>query len=327
MVTIIIPTYKRAQYINRAIQSILDQTYNEVQIIVVDDNDPNTEYRKLLEKEMEKYKDNDKVMYLKHEKNKNGAAARNTGIKYAKGEYITFLDDDDYFLPERLEIMVKELEEHKDFGCAYSSNIITKGKKIIGSNEAIKSGDLKRDLLLGIFSFGSGSNMFFRAKAIKNINGFDESFERHQDIETMVRYLKQGKILAVNKYLLVKTQDDRNNEPTIEKYINIKENYFNSFNKDIKDLSKEDQNKFYKSNYLQLALCALRQRKKRYYKEFINKASQYEKISYKDKIYIFVLKINNYIKIENIKYFLKKVQINIKINKNVKENIKHYENL
>lgn len=325
MVTIIIPTYKRAQYINRAIQSILDQTYNEVQIIVVDDNDPNTEYRKLLEKEMGKYKDNNKVMYIKHEKNKNGAAARNTGIKYAKGEYITFLDDDDYFLPERLEIMIKELEEHKDFDCAYSSNIITKGKKIIGSNEAIKSGNLKRDLLLGIFSFGSGSNMFFRAGAIKNINGFDESFERHQDIETMVRYLDKGKILAVNKYLLVKTQDDRNNEPTIKKYINIKENYFKAFNKDIMELSQEDKNSFYKTNYLQLALCALNQRENQEYKKFIKKANNYQRLSINDNIYIFLLKINKFIKIEKIKYLIKKIKINLKINIKIKKQIKYYE--
>ena len=66
MVTVIIPTYKRAQYIKRAIQSILNQTYKEVQIIVVDDNNPNTEYRNLLEKEMEEYKDNEKVKYIQH---------------------------------------------------------------------------------------------------------------------------------------------------------------------------------------------------------------------------------------------------------------------
>jgi len=327
MVTVIIPTYKRAQYINRAIQSILDQTYKEVQIIVVDDNDPNTEYRTLLEKKMEKYKENKKVMYIQHEKNKNGAVARNTGIKQAIGEYITFLDDDDYFLPTRLEIMVNALENNKEYDCAYSSNIVTRGKKIIGSNEAIKSGDLKNELLLGSFSFGSGSNMFFRAEAMKKLNGFDESFQRHQDIETMLRYLKYGKILAIDKYLLVKTQDDRTNEPTIEKYISVKENYFKSFDKDIKELSKAEQNTFYKKNYMQLALCSLRQRRKNYYKKFMDKANEYEKLSFKDKLYILVLSLNNYIKIENIKYFIKKIQINMKVDKSVKKAIKYYENI
>jgi len=253
--------------------------------------------------------------------------ARNTGIKQAIGEYITFLDDDDYFLPTRLEIMVNALENNKEYDCAYSSNIVTRGKKIIGSNEAIKSGDLKNELLLGSFSFGSGSNMFFRAEAMKKLNGFDESFQRHQDIETMLRYLKYGKILAIDKYLLVKTQDDRTNEPTIEKYISVKENYFKSFDKDIKELSKAEQNTFYKKNYMQLALCSLRQRRKNYYKKFMDKANEYEKLSFKDKLYILVLSLNNYIKIENIKYFIKKIQINMKVDKSVKKAIKYYENI
>lgn len=327
MVSVIIPTYKRANYIDRAIQSILNQTYKEIEIIVVDDNDPDTEYRKELEKKMEKYQSNKKIKYIKHEKNKNGAVARNTGIKIAKGSYITFLDDDDYFLPNRLEIMVKKLDNNKGYDCAYSSNIVTRNKKIIGSNEAIKSGKMKKELLLGDFSFGSGSNMFFRADAIKKINGFDESFNRHQDIETMLRFFNIGKILAVNEYLLVKTQDDRSNEPDINKYIQIKEHYFKSFSKDIEQLNENEQKRFYKNNYLQLLYTCIRLKKKDLYKKYKNEVIKYGKMTLKEKIRAVMLKVNNYIKIENIKYFIKKVKLNNKIGMENKMQIQYYENL
>ena len=98
LVSVIIPTFQRAKYIERAIDSVLNQTYKNFEIIVVDDNDQESEARKEMIKRMDKYSSDSRIIYIKHEKNKNGAAARNTGINVAKGEYITFLDDDDYFL-------------------------------------------------------------------------------------------------------------------------------------------------------------------------------------------------------------------------------------
>ncbi len=327
MVTIIIPTYKRANCIDRAIQSILNQTYKDFEIIVVDDNDPDTEYRKDLEKKMQKYEEDQRVIYIQHEKNKNGAAARNTGIKIAKGEYITFLDDDDYFLSKRLEVLINALENNKEYDCAYSNNLITKNKKIIGHNLATKSGQMKKELLLGTFSFGSGSNMFFRASAIHNLNGFDESFLRHQDIETMIRFFNIGKLLAVDEYLLVKVQDDRSNEPNIEKYIKVKENYFNAFKSEIDNLNENDKNNFYKNNYMQLACKAVREKDKAYYKKFLSKAKEFGSITMKEKIKIMLLKVNNYIKIEKIKYIVNKIKLNMKIDKSIKEEIINYENI
>lgn len=104
LVSIIMPSYNTAQYIVETIQSVINQTcltqtYKNIEIIVVDDNDPKSEYRISTEKMMKKYADDERVIYIQHEINKNGAAARNTGIKYAKGEYISFLDDDDYYYP------------------------------------------------------------------------------------------------------------------------------------------------------------------------------------------------------------------------------------
>src|SRR5690554_2886294 len=93
MVSCIIPTYKRSETLVRAINSVLEQTYKKIEILVIDDNHPNDRFSLMVQKQLEQF--NDKVRYIQQEKHVNGAVARNVGIKFARGEYIAFLDDDD----------------------------------------------------------------------------------------------------------------------------------------------------------------------------------------------------------------------------------------
>ena len=79
-VSVITPTYKRSGMLPRAIKSVLNQSYQNIEIIVVDDNNPDTEWRIATEERMQEFKDDPRVMYVKHEKNMNGSVARNTGI-------------------------------------------------------------------------------------------------------------------------------------------------------------------------------------------------------------------------------------------------------
>lgn len=301
MVSVIIPTYKRSEFIERAIESVLKQTYQDFEIIVVDDNNPNTEYREELEEKMKQYANNPKIRYIQHEKNKNGAAARNTGINIAKGEYITFLDDDDIFLPNRLEILVEKLEKNQEYDAAYSSVIIIKGHKIIGYTVANKSGNMKNELLLGTFSLGTGSNLFFRASALRAINGFDESFKRHQDIEVMVRYFNRYNIIAIDKPLVVKVEDDRSNEPDVNKYIGVKEHFFEIFNKEIKELGNL-KDTFYKNQYMMILRLAVKSKDKINEKKLKNIINKYSKITFKENIKLLLYKINNYVPLQKLKY-------------------------
>ena len=111
LVSVVIPTFKRADMLDRAIESCLNQTYKNLEIVIVDDNDPESEYRKLTSKHMEKYISNKAIKYIKSHKNMGGAEARNLGINNSSGEYIAFLDDDDYFFDDKiknqLEYMIK----------------------------------------------------------------------------------------------------------------------------------------------------------------------------------------------------------------------------
>ena len=100
LVTVIITTYKRPDKIERAIDSVINQTYPNIELIVVDDNIKDTQERKETEKIVERYSN---IRYIKNEKNLGGALSRNVGIKEANGEFISFLDDDDKYKPTKIE--------------------------------------------------------------------------------------------------------------------------------------------------------------------------------------------------------------------------------
>ncbi len=110
-VSIVIPTYSRNSTLERAIKSVLNQTFKDFEIVVVDDNPGDSKWRKSTELLMQKYNGNEKVRYIKNEKNMGGSGARNEGIKASKGEYIAFLDDDDEYLPQKIEKQLDVFEK------------------------------------------------------------------------------------------------------------------------------------------------------------------------------------------------------------------------
>lgn len=303
MVTVIIPTYKRAEYIDKAINSVLNQTYKDFEIIVVDDNNPDTVERKELEEKMEKYKDNNKIIYIQHSKNKNGAAARNTGIKVAKGDYITFLDDDDYFFHNRLEKMVRAMEENLEYNAAYSGALYIRSSKILNIIKTKGNDNFQKDLLMQKSFFGTGSNMFFRAECLKKLNGFDERFARHQDTEVMIRYFNENDgILAVDDILVVKNDDDRKNIPNIDKYLNVKKLFFDTFKNEINKQSEDDQKEIYYLNYKEVYTICLRNKQYKEAKKIKKMMKQFKKISIKERIYFLYNIFNSYIPIYKLKY-------------------------
>lgn len=103
LVSVVIPTYSRNDMLTRAIDCILVQTHQKLDIIVVDDNPPESEFRLSTEQIMKHYKEDSRVRYIMNEQNLGGAGARNVGIEAARGEYIAFLDDDDEYYPEKIE--------------------------------------------------------------------------------------------------------------------------------------------------------------------------------------------------------------------------------
>lgn len=142
LVSVIIPTYKRTDFLKLTIQSVLNQTFQDYEIIVVDDGTPNDDNFVLCQTF-------EKVKYIKIKNSGGPAKPRNIGIQEAKGKYIAFVDDDDLWLPSKLEKQVAVLENNPDFGlvhccCQVIDEKGIKKKQIIGRPGSldVKHGDL-----------------------------------------------------------------------------------------------------------------------------------------------------------------------------------------
>ena len=111
-VAVIIPTHEGSDFIKRSVISVLNQNYTDIQVIVVDDNGRNSDEQLKTANILKKYIDNKQIDYIVHEKSKNGSSARNTGAFYTECEYISFLDDDDELLPDKIEKQVQFLDNN-----------------------------------------------------------------------------------------------------------------------------------------------------------------------------------------------------------------------
>lgn len=239
VVSVIIVTYEGSNFLERAIKSVLKQTYQNLEVIVVDDNEPDSLERRKTEELIKKIVDS-RIIYLKNKNHFNGAYARNQGINVARGEYIAFLDDDDIYCRERVEECVKCLENAHDYDAVYTNVMIVTDNLITATVKAEKVGDLQKKLILNKTTLGTGSNLFLTRKSVQVIKSFDESFIRYQDVEFMVRFFENFKIINLNKYLVVKCSNGGKNIPNYNKMREVQKKFDLKFEKQISELSDKE---------------------------------------------------------------------------------------
>lgn len=299
IVSVIIPTYKGSSALNRAIDSVLCQSYKEIEIIVVDDNDPTSDERKNTEALMSRYIGDKRIRYIKHQRNSNGAVARNTGITAATGKYIAFLDDDDYYLPNRIEKSVRYLEKNRDAVGVYAGvDIIDKEGTI--NLKVRPQCDLKiSDLLRKEMVIGTGSNIFVKSDVVKGIHGFDESFVRRQDIEFMIRVCHEGRVGYIPDKLIVKSENGALNHPKYDKMKSVIDQFGQKFENDI-DALGEEKTKYYAMQYRTLFGIALYEHNKDEINEATHLIKKYDTLSFKEKllriVYIYNLRDSKVVK-------------------------------
>lgn len=240
-VSVIIPTYNREETISRSVDSVLAQTFDDFELIVVDD--ASTDNTATV---MDQY-DAPRVQFVSHDENRGGSAARNTGINHAEGEYIAFLDSDDEWKPTKLQHQVDSLSTRSDEWvaayCGYHVEIEgwmgrIKGvlNRMIGSAANSSHGkeggeELIPDVLMMQLPTGGASTLIVRRDAIDKIGGFDDTFQRHQDWEFLIRILHNGKISYTNKDLVIKHDTSL---PSLEVVKCSKQKYLTKFDEEIK---------------------------------------------------------------------------------------------
>ena len=198
-VSVIIPTYNRAGTIKRSIESVLNQTHDELEVIVVDDGSKD-ETQEIVESI-----DDSRVRYIKLEKNQGVAHARNYGVSQAKYDMIAFHDSDDAWRKDKLEKQIKKYNENPDavlVYCPYENHRDDFSARFPSEDENLEEleGDIYYYLMLR--NTIGAPTILMRKDIFNKIGGFDESFLTIEDWDFAVKASKLGKISYVNEALM-----------------------------------------------------------------------------------------------------------------------------
>lgn len=183
LVTSIITTKNRPELVLRSLKSVFQQTYLNIEVILVDDSD-NEETKKAL------LQFNKQIRYIKNEKSKGACYSRNIGLTEARGDFIALLDDDDFWMPEKIERQLKAARKYPLVGCNYSYRIGRK-RYYVQNPEIVNYEDMLYHNYLGSCSF-----VLVEAGAIKKCR-FDESLEAGQDWDMWISVMKENRIKQV----------------------------------------------------------------------------------------------------------------------------------
>jgi tetratricopeptide (TPR) repeat protein len=183
---VIIPAYKQAEYLGAAIESVLRQSYQNFEVIVVNDASPDH-----TEEVVQQYHD-PRLKYLEHERNQGLPATRNTGINASDGEIVALLDSDDLFHPEKLRMHVEFLTAHPEAGVTYNPRF-----ELCYGGDAI-NGLVRPPASLGLADLALGfpftpSDMVLRRQWLERVDGFDGSLRNYsEDLDINCRLALAG---------------------------------------------------------------------------------------------------------------------------------------
>lgn len=195
-VSIILPTYKRVDYLRESLGSVMIQTYENWECIVIND-DPNS--RGVVDVVIREFND-DRIQVIHNEVNLRIAGARNAGIKVATGEIIALLDDDDWWKANHLTLMVDAFKD-PEVVFAYSGYVRhVEGvieKEDMGVQAITPPKDVFKELMSGNFTINLASILSFRTSCLRKIGDLDTELNGFEDWDICVRASREGKVVSV----------------------------------------------------------------------------------------------------------------------------------
>ncbi|HBE17483.1 MAG TPA: glycosyl transferase family A [Cyanobacteria bacterium UBA11149] len=192
LVSIIIPAFNSENTVKETIESVLNQTWTDWEIILVNDGSQDSTLEIV-------NNINDNRLKIFTYSNGGANASRNRGLSHASGEFVSFLDADDLWTPDKLESQFKALQENPEAAVAYSwtNSIDETGNFLRRGSYITANGDIYTKLLLIDF-IESGSNPLIRRAALANVGDFDESLAAAQDWDMWLRLAAQYHFVAVS---------------------------------------------------------------------------------------------------------------------------------
>jgi hypothetical protein len=195
---VVIPTRGRREALVNAIESVVLQDWPDKEVIVVDENDAGSEAARFVQGHiLELQKAGAPVKLIQHARQRNAAAARNTGLLATQAEFVSFLDDDDAYLPGRLRRVIDVLAASPpEVGGAYCGYLGWNSK--VNDPSRYPTDHIPRRLLNLEFRthYICTDTVTYRREALLSVNGYDESFQRHQDLEVNVRVFSRWGIAS-----------------------------------------------------------------------------------------------------------------------------------
>lgn len=267
VITIIIPTYNREKkLVKRAILSVLKQTYQNFEIILVDDNE-NTNISNSVKKLVDEFND-ERIIYIKNSKNLGGAKSRNRAIKIARGDYICFLDDDDFYLKDKLQKQIYYLE-NSEFNFVISNLVIVNENYKIKDIRTFKwfnknhYGNEKLRLQHYKYHLTGTPTFMFEKSLLVDIGGFSD-VQMGQEFHLVDNALKKNFRLGyLDEYFTVAVVHSGNRISTNSNRQNQLKELLNYKFKNIKKLNIVDKNRIYFRHYLASTSNYLFQNKKK----------------------------------------------------------------
>jgi glycosyltransferase involved in cell wall biosynthesis len=197
LVSVILPTHNRVDLLAGAVESVLAQTERRFELIVVDDGsrDATPEYLAALTTR------DRRTRSVRLEISRGGGGARNEGIRLSRGDWVAFLDDDDRWLPSKLEKQLRALRAHPAAvaaSCGYERVFPSRKRQVVAVPPSVDLSDLFEFNVLGSASLCMGS-----ADALRRIAGFDTSLVAGQDLDLWVRLRQLGEIVVCSEPLVL----------------------------------------------------------------------------------------------------------------------------
>lgn len=195
LVSVIVPTYNRADYLIEAVESVCNQTYNNWELLIVDDGSTDNTVDVLVE-----YLKDDRIHYW-HQDNQGQSVARQKALDNATGEYVAFLDSDNLWFPERLQLGVTELSKDSDIAVAYGdvTTIDENGNETSRTNMRRYSGRIAAQLLRD--NFVTMNTSLVRRSAIDRVGGMRPTVRRADDYDLWLRMSALFKFIYIPEYM------------------------------------------------------------------------------------------------------------------------------
>lgn len=201
-VSVIITTYDRElNYLKNAVESVFKQTFEPSEIIIVDDND-----NILLSRKIEMFCYSNDITYVHNLGSRGACSARNLGISIATSSYIAFLDDDDVWLPKKLELQVNIITEKTIMvycnGWKIDKRIIPESCSEYRKSDSFNC-NVTFEQLLERNHIGTTTQLLIKKSALYEINGFDEELPARQDYDLCLRLALHGELVGINNHLFI----------------------------------------------------------------------------------------------------------------------------